>query len=246
MQSIFAQTAYNIRCEWGMGGISSVGAVSDVVVIVDVLSFSTCIDVATERGAVVFPYRMKSRNAAEFAAARSALLASKRGEGAISLSPGSLASIEAGTRVVLPSPNGATLSLSTGAKTTLAGCLRNARAVARAAREMGESIAIIPAGERWPDGSLRPGIEDLLGAGAIIAELNMTKSPEALLAETAFKNASRGLSDILFQSASGRELVESGFGEDVQMAAIHNCSNNVPLLRGDAYLKRGARASGDS
>lgn len=37
--------------------------------------------------------------------------------------------------------------------------------------KLGRTVAVIPAGERWADGSLRPAIEDLLGAGAFIREL---------------------------------------------------------------------------
>ena len=67
--------------------------------------------------------------------------------------------IPADVRLVLPSPNGATLSLETGELPTFTGCLRNAQAVAQALQGIGPKISLIPAGERWKDGSLRPAVE---------------------------------------------------------------------------------------
>ena len=72
---------------------------------------------------------------------------------------------------MLPSPNGSTLSLATAETPTLAGCLKNCRTVALAAVTYGNRIAVIPAGEKWPDGSLRPSFEDFIGAGAVIRYL---------------------------------------------------------------------------
>ena len=75
----FRQTPYTIRCEWGERGIDALASASDVVVIVDVLSFSTAVDVATARGATVYPYRWKDQAAQDYAEEIGAELAVKRG-----------------------------------------------------------------------------------------------------------------------------------------------------------------------
>ena len=120
------QASYDIRCEWGEHGIVELSRSSDVVIIVDVLSFSTCVDIAAARGAVLYPYPWKDERAREFATAVDAELAVARGAGRFSLSPASYLDISPDTKIVLPSPNGASLSLAASGMNTLAGCLRNA------------------------------------------------------------------------------------------------------------------------
>jgi 2-phosphosulfolactate phosphatase len=165
----------------------------------------------------------------------------KRTRGVYSLSPESLTRIQPGTRIVLPSPNGATLTLAAKPTPVLAGCLRNARAVALAAMKYGPRIAVIPAGERWKDDfSLRPAFEDLIGAGAIVRHLTGRLSPEAVSAVGAFEAAKSELDQHLRQCSSGRELIERGFSEDVQLASQLNVSDCAPVLIEDAFVRAGA------
>lgn len=236
--SFTSQQPYAVRCEWGAAGVAALAATSDAVVIVDVLSFATCVDVAVARGAVVYPYHRRDDSAAAFASRQGALLAGARDAAhGYALSPVSLRGIPRGTRLVLPSPNGATLSLATGAMPTLTGCLRNARAVAEAAQRFGPRVSVIPAGERWPDGSLRPGIEDLIGAGAIIACLSGSRSPEANGALASFAAARADLARVLAGCSSGRELTERGFAADVAAASELDVSDCAPLLQDGAYRR---------
>ena len=54
------------RCEWGGNGVDTL-ARADVVIVIDVLSFSTCVDIAAGRGAVILPYPWKDASARDFA-----------------------------------------------------------------------------------------------------------------------------------------------------------------------------------
>ena len=224
--------------EWGVRGIEALRDRVAALVIVDVLSFSTAVDVAVAKGASVIPFPLRDQAAALAAAtAAGAVSAVSRGYPGYSLSPPSLAEIPSGTKLLLPSPNGSRLSLAGGAIPVLTGCLRNAAAVAAAARAIaGErSIGVVPAGERWSDGSLRPAVEDLLGAGAILDALGLRLSAEARVARDAFRAAVPDLAAILRASVSGQELIGRGFAEDVEFAAALNVSSTAPFLRDGAY-----------
>jgi 2-phosphosulfolactate phosphatase len=233
---VFRQEGFAVRCEWGLAGMRALDDCA-VVIIVDVLSFSTCVDVAVARGAVVLPYHTKDDTAKRFAESQGALLAAPRNAPGYSLSPASLLTIVEGTRLVLPSPNGASLSTASRAASTYAACLRNASAVAAAAGAAGRgaSIGVIAAGERWPDGSLRPAIEDLIGAGAVIARLPGTRSPEAAAAASAFASVADRLHPLLTECASGRELQAIGFARDIDLAAEYDASEHAPLLESGCY-----------
>ena len=155
-----------------------------------------------------------------------------------SLSPALLIKIPAGTKLVLPSPNGSSLTLRTGRTPTLAGCLRNCETVAKLAQKYGSKIAVIPAGERWEDGTLRPAFEDLIGAGAILSYLNGSLSPEAEIAVVVFHDFKKDLLAYLKKCSSGKELIARGFESDIEIAAAFNVSNCVPLFIKNAYVKQ--------
>ena len=239
---VYAQDGFAARFEWGPAGAQALAAGVEVLVIVDVLSFTTAVDVAVARGARVYPYRFRDDSAAAFAASIGATLAANRREGSseapYSLSPATLLGIPAGTRLVLPSPNGSAISVLAAdlGRPILAGCLRNAAVVAAAARARGAVIGVIAAGERWGDGGLRPAYEDLLGAGAILDGLPADGwSPEAQAAVSAFHAARDHLPQRLLNCASGRELVALGHARDVELASALNVSDSVPLFQSGAY-----------
>lgn len=235
----FDQGSFDIRCEWGEEGLRELRPASRAVVIVDVLSFSTSVDIAVGNGATVYPYRSRDKSAAAFARSRSALLANTTREyegGGYSLSPSSLVDIPAGASLVLPSPNGSALSLSAGETPTFAGCLRNATALAAFLKRYETGICIVPAGERWKkQQTLRPAIEDLIGAGAIIDALEGARSPEAETAACVFRAFRDDLPSVLGASGSGKELIGRGFEEDVRLAAALDASRCVPVLKDGAY-----------
>lgn len=234
-----------IHCEWDLNGIEALRKHVAALVIVDVLSFSTAVDVAVGRGARVIPFPLGDQEAAQAAADEAgARLAWPRKAGGtqLSLSPASLSGLGRGDRLVLPSPNGSRLSLAGDGVPVLTGCLRNARAVAAKAQAVaaGGAIAVIPAGERWPDGTLRPAIEDLVGAGAIIDALDGALTAEARIARDAFRAAATDLPDLIRSSLSGQELIRRGFGEDVELALQLSVSTTAPIMRTGAYCDANA------
>ena len=123
----------------------------------------------------------------------------------------------------------------------VASCLRNASAVAAWPNAAEGPVVVIACGERWPDGSLRPCIEDPLGAGALISRLRGSRSPEADSAGAAWKAASRGdVGALLRSSGSGRELEARGHEADVGYAAEIDVSTVVPVLRGGRFIDAAA------
>src|SRR5438552_8342982 len=114
--AVAGQDGFDARFEWGPAGAAVLAPACDVVVVVDVLSFTTAVDVAVGRGALVYPFRWQDRTVPEFAAQVGAVVAVPRRavstEQPYSLSPRSLRALQPGDRLVLSSPNGAMAALT--------------------------------------------------------------------------------------------------------------------------------------
>ncbi|HYN28470.1 MAG TPA: 2-phosphosulfolactate phosphatase [Dermatophilaceae bacterium] len=258
MGSPWGQGRYAVRVDWGARGAAElVGDGVVAVVVVDVLSFSTAVSVAVERGIAVRPHDGPPGSAEVVAAMEGATCAvgrsAAREVGGVSLSPASIAAAEGVSRLVLPSPNGSAISarLAEAGVAVAAGCLRNSAAVARWLGGVDGPVGLVAAGERWEDGSMRPAAEDQVGVGAVLEGLaalgaGRTASPEATAAWAAFKGARVQWPGWLHGCASGVELVEQGFGGDVVLAAEVDATAVVPVLKDGEFVGRPHRPGGAS
>jgi len=200
-----------------------------VIVIVDVLSFSTTITEAVARGAtaaVCAPTQASSDVAP--------------------LSPSAMAGVAAGEQLVFTSLNGAACVLAASqAPVVLLGCLRNRKAVAAAVLEVrADACTIVACGERWPSiadvaDSLRPGIEDWIGAGAIVDELvrlGADPSVEAQAAAALYRACSPP-GPWIAGSFSGQELIGLGRQADVDLSAEVDVTDAVPRWAAGAFTR---------
>jgi 2-phosphosulfolactate phosphatase len=268
--TVHSQDRHVVRLDWGPSAAEAltsyaVAAGSPVcAVVVDVLSFTTCVSVAVDAGTRVHPYRWKDESAQAFADDRGATLARPRSEtrsgGGVSLSPASIRAAGGIGELVLPSPNGSTISavLAEAGADVVAASLRNRAAVAAwlvgwlessGGSRAQPAVVVVPAGERWPDESLRPAVEDLWGAGAVVAALAarlehrggpLLLSPEAEAAGAAWLAVQDRVGEALHACASGRELVELGWPDDVAIAAELDASDAVPVLTDGVYTRHTA------
>ncbi len=249
--SVFAQSSFQCRIEWGRRGAREAARRGDITIIVDVLSFSSAVASALHVGAEIFPYPPPlNEKAKAYANQLGAELILSRAEavktGKHSLSPVTFSADNFGKRFVLCSLNGASCTwIASKVPALLIGCLLNASEIAKAAnhiqKQTGANITVVPCGEHWEDpkgdeNDLRPGIEDYLGAGAIIEKLKGSKSVEAQLCMGAFQSARSNLDEFIWDCGSGRELRERGFAEDITYSAAVDVLQVVPMLQNDRFV----------
>lgn len=241
--TVYTQPGSGARFDWGLTGAAELGRVCAALVVVDVLSFTTAVEVAVGRGMRVHPFPW-GEQAAEYARRVGAVAAVGRRrmtpEHPWSLSPAALRTAPVVSDLVLPSPNGSAISAAASATglPVVAACLRNARAVGRWLRAEGYGsidapVGVVAAGERWPDGSLRSSVEDHLGAASVLDAL--VGVPGGLSVEAAMALAALASTPDVPAAVrgcvSGRELVEDGFAADVEVAVQVDASDVVPVLR---------------
>lgn len=244
----FGQSDADVRFEWGPVGAAQLAGGGACVVVIDVLSFTTAVTVVTSRGMVVYPRRWNDPGTGAFAAEHDAQLVVRRrdlsAERPWSLSPAVLRTAPVTPRLVMPSPNGSTISVAAVAtkKTVVAASLRNAAAVGRWLVSHGygtptHPAVIIASGEKWRDGSLRPALEDALGAGAVLHHLRSAGCGLSVEADAmaAMFEATRDVEAALRSCGSARQLVRAGYGGDVDVAAELDCDETVPVVHDGAF-----------
>ena len=238
--SYFSQSRFSIRLEWGLSAIRHLASEVDCVIIVDIMSFTTCVNIAVERGAFVYPYPWRDESAQRYGAERGAQVASskRRFTQGWSLSPTSLLGVPSGLRLVLPSPNGSacTYYVQELGKAVYAASFRNLSATVVACQSY-ERILVVPCGEQWSDNNLRPSFEDYLAAGGVVSLLKRSNaSPEALAAAMAYDGMDGRRAEMLNACGSAIELSERGFGDDIAMCLEEDVSRIACRLNADHFV----------
>jgi 2-phosphosulfolactate phosphatase len=247
---MFDQSPYTCRVEWGRRGAREAANRGDIVIVIDVLSFSSTVVSALNYGALIYPFP-PNLNGKDYALKINAEYILGRAEaakvGKPTLSPVSFNEEHTNKKYVLTSLNGAFCTwIASKVPALLIGSLLNASSVAAAANQLSlhnnANITVIPCGELWSNGveeedSLRPAIEDYLGAGAILSYLEGEKSPEAEVCSGAFLYSKTNLERLIWDCGSGRELRERGFEADVKHCSQLNAYQTVPVLRNNHFVR---------
>ncbi|MFF2633382.1 2-phosphosulfolactate phosphatase [Microbacterium sp. NPDC058021] len=209
MPGPFHQSRYQVRFERGAEGLDRL-APADVVVVVDVLRFSTTVTDAVASGA-----RFPLDDAAHAVSINGAALAARAAASGAVVLLGCLRNASAVADAVLAEQH------RRGARTSIA------------------VIAAGELEGREPGARLRVAVEDDLGAGAVIDALAARgidhSSPEAAAVCESLRGLRAAVRHLLTAAGSGQELIEQGRADDVRAAAVIDAVDAVPVLRGDGF-----------
>lgn len=238
-----------VNLDWALDGLVHALKKHDLIVIVDVLRFSSAVVTAVAHGFTIYAVGDPQKGVA-LAKRAGAELAGKSGHTKFSLSPSSFMNAPdmSGREVVLFSPNGAACSERIkNQDNAYIGCFLNALAlgqtISAVARARARNVTIIAAGEQrsvatgerityQPQESQRVlAIEDYLGAGAILTNVDLVKTAEAYVCEQAYRSVTPRLFELVRASFSGRYLEQNGLLDDVRHAVKVDLYAIVPAIR---------------
>ncbi|MFD4959717.1 2-phosphosulfolactate phosphatase [Microbacterium sp. NPDC058389] len=206
----FDQHRYQVRLDWGAAGLARL-APAEVVVVVDVLRFSTTVTDAVARGESV-PLDASAH--------------------AVSINGAAIAEAAAasGATVVL----GCLRNARAVADTVLDVQHRRGDRTAVAVIAAGELTG------REPGAPVRFAVEDQFGAGAIVDALGALgvdhTAPDAAAAAEAFRGLRGALRHLLTASGSGQELLARDARDEVLNAAAVDAASVVPVLRDGVFV----------
>ena len=219
--------------------LASVDLANRAVVVLDVLRASTTMTAALAAGVKeirVFGDVESARHAAQGSGREGLLCGEVRclppPGFELGNSPGAFGRVHAGRIVFMGTTNGTRAIVAAAkAKTILIGAVVNAAAVAKVLQKIRLDVTLLCAGTNG-----RVAIEDIVGAGAVIAELQSRQaidlaSDVARMATLLFEAAKDDLPAVLRASQGGRNVIAAGLEEDVDFAARLDAIALVGVVR---------------
>ncbi|WES62944.1 2-phosphosulfolactate phosphatase [Microbacter sp. GSS18] len=204
ISSPYDQQRYQVRHEWGVIGLGRL-APADVVVVVDVLRYSTAVT-----GAVAAGERVLLDDDAHAVSLNGAPIVGRAAETAGLVMLGCLRNASAVAQAIADEQD------RRGERTSVA--------VIAAGERIGSDV----------HAPVRFAVEDLLGAGAVIdalAEHGIDHtSPEAAAAGESFRGLGGSMRHLIAASGSGQELIGLGEQDDVLHATEVDVDVTVPVL----------------
>ena len=154
-------------------------------------------------------------------------------------SPSEFTSRLQGQVLFMSTTNGTSaIAAARGARTILLGALVNARAIAQTIATIANDVTLLCAGTDCQVAS-----EDLLGAGAVIEELQgrvnlRLESDVAWIAAELFRCHRQRLPEALSASRGGQNVIRAGSSADIEFAARLNSLSAVAVVHGDPPIAR--------
>jgi 2-phosphosulfolactate phosphatase len=248
-----------IDLKWGPSGTKKAVTKNNIIVIVDVLRFSSATTVAVYKGVIIIPSYSKRLSKVLAKRFNAEISGSSREptKWKYSLSPLSYLNAKKNTKVVLFSPNGAKCSAIAGhAKHAFVGSFLNATIignyVSRISRKINEDVTVVSAGETELTKLLKRlpveesfvnkenkeyfALEDFLGSGAIISATNLDRTTNARHAELSYLKYRNNLLETLKSCVGARYLINSGREHEVDFCLQLDKYNCVPKISGDRII----------